>query len=56
MTRIAPTGAAQVIAKAKVPIIKFEDAENGIPLNICFGQADGLNNTNLVRQFIEQVV
>jgi DNA polymerase sigma len=28
----------QVIAKAKVPIIKFEDLSSGTPLNICFGQ------------------
>ena len=45
----------QVIGKAKVPIIKFEDAETGIPINICFGQADGLANTDLVRKFLEQM-
>ena len=45
----------QVIAKAKVPIIKFEDAETGIPINICFGQADGLANTDLVRKYLEKM-
>jgi non-canonical poly(A) RNA polymerase PAPD5/7 len=45
----------QVIGKAKVPIIKFEDAETGIPMNICFGQADGLANTDLVRKYLEQM-
>ncbi|EKX50587.1 hypothetical protein GUITHDRAFT_135219 [Guillardia theta CCMP2712] len=39
----------QVIGKAKVPIIKFEDVPSGIPLNICFGQEDGLINTEWVK-------
>jgi hypothetical protein len=38
-----------------VPIIKFEDSEHGIPVNICFGQADGLANTDLVRGFLRDL-
>ncbi len=48
-------GVGQVIAKAKVPIIKFEDSEHGIPVNICFGQADGLANTDLVRGLLRDM-
>ncbi|KAJ1494308.1 hypothetical protein T484DRAFT_2560553 [Baffinella frigidus] len=38
----------QVIAKAKVPIIKWDDRESGIALNICINQKDGIANTQWV--------
>jgi len=40
----------QVIDKARVPIIKWEDVPSGIPLNICFDQQDGITNTAWVKQ------
>lgn len=40
----------QVIEKARVPIIKWEDVPSGIPLNVCFGQEDGLINTAWIKQ------
>lgn len=43
----------QVIGKAKVPIIKFEDSASGTPLNVCFGQEDGLTNSMLVKELVE---
>jgi len=43
----------QVIAKAKVPIIKFEDVESGSPLNVCFGQEDGVDNTAMVQKCLD---
>ena len=43
---LTPRGArVQVIAKAKVPIIKWDDRHSGIALNICIGQKDGIRNT-----------
>jgi non-canonical poly(A) RNA polymerase PAPD5/7 len=43
----------QVIAKAKVPIIKFEDLKSGTPLNVCFGQEDGVHNSQLVKELVD---
>jgi non-canonical poly(A) RNA polymerase PAPD5/7 len=40
----------QVIEKARVPIIKWEDVPSGIPLNICFDKEDGVINTKWVKQ------
>jgi non-canonical poly(A) RNA polymerase PAPD5/7 len=40
----------QVIEKARVPIIKWEDVPSGIPLNVCFGQEDGLINTAWIKE------
>jgi predicted nucleotidyltransferase len=40
----------QVIEKARVPIIKWEDVPSGIPLNVCFEQRDGLTNTAWVKE------
>ena len=39
----------QIIDKARVPIIKWEDVPSGIPLNICMDQEDGLVNTAWVQ-------
>ena len=40
----------QVIEKARVPIIKWEDVPSGIPLNVCFDMQDGLVNTAWVKE------
>jgi hypothetical protein len=43
----------QLIEKARVPIIKWEDVPSGIPLNVCFGQEDGLVNTEWIKQHMK---
>ena len=41
INRLASTLAVQVIAKAKVPIVKFEDAETGYAFDVSFDVANG---------------
>jgi non-canonical poly(A) RNA polymerase PAPD5/7 len=40
-----------VIASAKVPIIKFEDTVTGLPVDISFEKADGLQAQNSFKMF-----
>lgn len=42
----------EVIAKAKVPIIKFNDPESGIPVDISFEKSNGLDAARKIRKWL----
>lgn len=46
---------AQIIAKAKVPIIKFEDVSSGINFDISFDAANGPQAAENVKALIERL-
>ena len=43
----------RVIKKARVPIIKFEDLASGVPVDICFGVMNGLDNTPIIQKYLK---
>ena len=44
----------EVVEKAKVPIVKFVDAESGVAVDICLETRDGLASSNLARKAAQQ--
>ena len=45
----------QIIAKAKVPIIKFEDVESGINFDISFDAANGPEAADYVKDLMQKL-
>ena len=45
----------QIIAKAKVPIIKFEDIESGINFDISFDAANGPEAADYVKALMQKL-
>lgn len=48
-------GSVQIIAKAKVPIIKFEDVESGINFDISFDAANGPEAADYVKDLMQKL-
>ncbi len=46
---------AQIIAKAKVPIIKFEDTQSGVNFDISFDAANGPEAAEYVRALMQKL-
>lgn len=44
----------EVIANAKVPIVKMDHAATGIAVDICCNVTNGLNTGRIIREFIEE--
>jgi non-canonical poly(A) RNA polymerase PAPD5/7 len=45
----------QVIGKAKVPIIKFEEVPSGLNFDVSFDVANGPQSAELVRSMVERL-
>lgn len=55
MVHVTSVRAVQVISKAKVPIIKFDDIESGIPFDISFDAANGPKTAAYVQRLMSSL-
>ncbi len=52
--RVSERGHVRFISRARVPIIKFRDAEFGIDIDISANQNDGHQSSEVVKRYLQQ--